>query len=86
MLDVEIKQLLDRNDVRGSSTFPYHIAIQKPYGQLDLVLSWCRSHYKVGTWGWLPITMPSSDFPGQYNFFFDEEPNAFEFALRWVDG
>jgi len=83
MLTKEVRQLLKDTGLKSSDQYPYCIKVHKPYGQLDVVLRWCRSRFKNGSWGWRIETMPSADYNGEYNFYFDQEPDAFEFALRW---
>jgi len=85
MLNEELKQILIDNGLPNRDQMPYCVTVHKPYGQLNVVLKWCRGHYSNRVWGWRMETMPGADNHGKYNFYFEQEQNAFEFALRWAN-
>lgn len=62
---------------RDGPSFSYNQEISKPFGQLENVLSWCRSALE-GDWRWQLVE------PGRYIFYFDLERDLFAFTLQWL--
>lgn len=69
--------------IRDKDSFPYAREIVKPFGTLDLVISWCKAELE-GEWRWQVIDMSSDVRPGRYFFYFDSERDACAFALKWA--
>lgn len=67
---------------RSADTFLYQSECLLPYGQLDSVLSWCRSECSA-EWRWKMKESASDIKSGQYGFYFDSERDVVAFSLQW---
>lgn len=69
-------------DYRSAESFRFAKEIQKKFGDLDQVLSWCRSEL-TGEWRWqmMDFAMPNS--LNRYIFYFDNSKDALAFELKW---
>lgn len=68
--------------IREKESFRYAKEINKPFGGLDSVISWCKSEM-IGDWRWQVIEMSSDIRPGRYCFFFDSDRDFCAFTLKW---
>lgn len=66
---------------RSADTFPRHSVCYLPFGELEQVLTWCRTQCK-SDWRWAPIETAAAD-KGQYKFYFDSDSDAVAFLLQW---
>jgi hypothetical protein len=69
-------------DSRKQESFPYSREIAKPFGELDRVLTWCKTEL-VGDWRWQLVDVSTDQRPGRYIFYFDSERDHFAFTLYW---
>ena len=67
---------------RTSDTFEFHQEIHQNMGELDDILSWCRSEC-LGEWRWRMLEPSNAHSPGHYCFYFDDGRDACAFVLRW---
>ena len=67
---------------RSKESFSYSREIHKPFGQIDLILAWCKSEL-VGEWRWQLVEVSTNLRPGRYIFYFDSERDYFAFTLYW---
>ena len=74
--------MLHQIDHRSAESFAYAREIQKPWGELEPVLRWCRAEI-TGEWRWQMVDMSTRDYGGRYIFYFDSERDTVAFALRW---
>lgn len=72
-------QLIDHRD---AESFNYAREIHKPWGELDPILTWCRSELQ-GEWRWQMMDMSTRGYSGRYIFYFDSERDAMVFVLKW---
>jgi len=63
--------------------FKYAKEISKSMGEVEPVLSWCRSEL-TGEWRWQIVDMASYSHPGRYIFYFDQERDKLAFVLKWT--
>lgn len=68
---------------RDGPSFPYVKEVSKPFGQLDNVLTWCKSELE-GDWRWQLIRTSTDREPGCYTFYFDSERDFVAFTLQWL--
>jgi hypothetical protein len=68
--------------IREKESFGYAREITKPFGQIDLVLSWCKSEL-IGEWRWQLVDASSDIRPGRYIFYFDSDKDLCAFVLKW---
>ena len=69
-------------EIRLGDSFNYAREINKPFGELDRVLAWCKTEL-VGEWRWQLIDVSTDKRPGRYIFYFDSERDYFAFTLYW---
>ena len=67
---------------RTRQSFQYSREIQKPYGELEKVLEWCKDEL-YREWRWQLIETSGSNSPGRYCFYFDDELEFTAFLLKW---
>jgi hypothetical protein len=68
---------------RDRDSFHYAREIEKPFGVIETVLSWCKSELQ-SDWRWQLIEMSSDIKPGRYCFFFDDERDYCAFLMKWA--
>lgn len=71
-----------RINSREKESFPYAREISKPFGQIDVILAWCKTEL-VDDWRWQMVEMSNDLRPGRYIFYFDSERDYFAFTLYW---
>jgi hypothetical protein len=69
-------------EIRLGDSFNYAQEINKPFGQLDRVLAWCKTEM-TGEWRWQLVDISTDRRPGRYIFYFDLERDYFAFVLQW---
>ena len=69
-------------EIRLSDSFNYAREINKPFGELDRVLAWCKTELN-GEWRWQLVDVSTDQRPGRYIFYFDSERDYFAFTLYW---
>jgi hypothetical protein len=69
-------------EIRLGDSFNYAREINKPFGELDRVLAWCKTEL-VGEWRWQLVDVSTDRRPGRYIFYFDSERDYFAFTLYW---
>lgn len=67
---------------RSKESFSFAREIHKPFGQIDLILDWCKTEL-VGEWRWQLVDISTAQRPGRYIFYFDSERDFFAFTLYW---
>lgn len=67
---------------RSKESFSFAREIHKPFGQIDLILDWCKTEL-VGEWRWQLVDPSTDQRPGRYIFYFDSERDFFAFTLYW---
>lgn len=78
---MEVKSKTAQINARSKDSFRFSETIEKPYGTLDSVLSWCRSEI-TNDWGWtLGNDISASRLT--YIFYFDSERDIVAFRLKW---
>jgi hypothetical protein len=73
---------LDLSFLRDGDSFEFHREIEKPWGQLDTILAWCKTELQ-GDWRWQLIDTSNETRPGRYRFYFDSERDCVAFVLQW---
>ena len=73
---------IDVNRIRQQDSFQHACRIQKKYGILDGILSWCKTSL-TSEWRWQLISVSSNDGPGDYIFYFDSERDYLAFVMKW---
>lgn len=68
--------------IRDKESFAYAKEIQKPFGGVDAVISWCKSEM-TNDWRWQVVEMSSDIRPGRYIFYFDSDRDCCAFTLKW---
>ena len=69
-------------EIRLGDSFNYAREIHKPFGELDRVLSWCKTEL-IDEWRWQLVEVSTDQRPGRYIFYFDSERDYFAFTLYW---
>jgi len=69
-------------EIRLGDSFCYAREINKPFGELDRVLAWCKTEL-TGEWRWQLVDVSTDQRPGRYIFYFDSERDYFAFTLYW---
>ena len=73
---------IDVNRIRQQDSFQHACRIQKKYGILDGILSWCKTSL-TSEWRWQLVSVSSNDGPGDYIFYFDSERDYLAFVMKW---
>lgn len=68
---------------RENTSFAYSREISKKFGELDCILSWCKSECRAD-WRWELIDVSNERRPGRYIFYFDGEQDFVAFLLQWA--
>ena len=69
-------------EIRLGGSFNHAREINKPVGELDRVLAWCKTEL-TGEWRWQLVDVSTDQRPGRYIFYFDSERDYFAFTLYW---
>jgi hypothetical protein len=69
-------------EIRQGDSFLYAKEIHKPFGELDRVLTWCKTEL-LDEWRWQLVDVSTDQRPGRYIFYFDSERDYFAFTLYW---
>lgn len=70
--------------IRHGESFRHAKMVEKPFGELDRILQWCRSELGQD-WRWQLIeTSGANNEPGRYCFYFDSERDYVAFLLHWA--
>jgi hypothetical protein len=69
-------------EIRLGDSFSHAREINKPFGELDRVLAWCKTEL-TGEWRWQLVDVSTDQRPGRYIFYFDSERDYFAFTLYW---
>jgi hypothetical protein len=69
-------------EIRSGDSFSFAREINKPFGELDRVLAWCKTEL-LDEWRWQLIDVSTDKRPGRYIFYFDSERDYFAFTLYW---
>lgn len=77
-MPTEISDLL-----RNKESFVHRKEISKPFGQLEVILAWCKTEL-IADWRWQLLDSSSDLRPGRYIFYFDSERDCCAFTLKWV--
>jgi len=67
---------------RDSRSFAYAKEINRAWGSLEPVLTWCKQEL-TEDWRWQMIDMSAGNRPGRYIFYFDSERDCCAFVLKW---
>ena len=73
---------LSRIDHRSAESFNHAKEVHRPWGELDLLLAWCRDECR-GEWRWQMIESSTGSDPGRYIFYFDDERDLVAFLIKW---
>ena len=74
--------MLDQLATREKESFQHTVEIFKPFGGIDVVISWCKTEM-TKDWRWQMIEMSSDIRPGRYCFYFDSDRDYCAFLLKW---
>lgn len=74
--------VLDQVATREKESFQHTVEISKPFGGIDVVISWCKTEM-TKDWRWQVIEMSSDIRPGRYCFYFDSDRDYCAFLLKW---
>lgn len=69
--------------IRLGHSFRHACRIQKKYGVLEDILSWCKASL-TSEWRWQLVSVSSDIRPGDYIFYFDSERDYLAFVMKWV--
>ena len=69
-------------DQRARDSFAHAREIIKPFGELEIVLAWCKSEC-MQDWRWQLVDISSDIRPGRYIFYFDSERDYLAFTMKW---
>jgi hypothetical protein len=81
-LTVAISPVQDDYHVRAADSFAHAHEIVKPFGQIDIILTWAKSELSQD-WRWQLVELSSYSRPGRYIFYFDSERDYLSFVLKW---
>ena len=68
--------------LREAVSFNHAREINKPYGEIELVLDWAKTALEK-EWRWQLVEISSYTRPGRYIFYFDSERDYLAFILKW---
>lgn len=68
--------------IQAQDQYSYTLSIQKPFGVIDEVLTWCRSSLEH-EWVWQLVETSGPGLPGRYIFYFNDSRDHCAFALKW---
>jgi hypothetical protein len=74
--------MLRQIDSRSRESFAHAMEVQRDWGGLEPILSWCKAELQ-GDWRWQLVDMATDQRPGRYCFFFDSERDVVAFSLKW---
>jgi hypothetical protein len=80
--DPGLAEFRRRINWRDETSFAHARQITKPYGEIDTILTWCKSEL-VDEWRWQMLEMAAPSRSGQYIFYFDSEQDCVAFSLKW---
>ena len=69
--------------IRLGDSFCHANRIQKDYGVLENILTWCKQSL-TAEWRWQLISVSSDVRPGDYIFYFDSERDYLAFVMKWA--
>lgn len=81
--DPALEEFRRQIDWRDETSFAHARQIIKPYGEIDRILTWCKSEL-VDTWRWQMVEMAAPQRPGRYIFYFDSERDCLAFTIKWA--
>lgn len=81
--DPALEEFRRQIDWRDETSFAHARQITKPYGEIDRILTWCKSEL-VDTWRWQMVEMAAPQRPGRYIFYFDSERDCLAFTIKWA--
>lgn len=67
---------------RDKESFSHNCEIKKPFGQIDIILDWCKSECRRD-WRWELQEVSTDLRPGSYKFYFDCDRDFTAFLLKW---
>mgnify|MGYP003349982524 FL=1 len=67
---------------RDKTSFNHAQEIVKPFGEIEHVLDWCKSELQ-DEWRWQLVDVSSTNRPGRYIFYFDNDRDHFAFVMKW---
>ena len=70
------------DNLRSRDSFAHAQEIIKPFGEIELVLAWCKSEI-AQDWRWQLVDVSSDIRPGRYIFYFDSERDYLAFTMKW---
>ena len=79
---MNIVMQVDNQISRAKSSFLYSREISKPWGEIDIILAWCKTAL-TAAWRWQLIDASSYTRPGSYIFYFDSDQDCCAFTLKW---
>ena len=81
-LDPELAEFRRQINWRDDKSFAYAQQIIRPYGDIDHILTWCKSEI-TEEWRWQMVEMAAPQCAGRYIFYFDSERDCLAFTLKW---
>ena len=69
--------------IRLGDSFRHASRIQKNYGVLEDILTWCKMSL-TAEWRWQLVSVSSDVRPGDYIFYFDSERDYLAFVMKWA--
>ena len=68
--------------LRDPKSFKHAYEINKPFGIIEEILSWCKDEL-VSEWKWQLVDLSSHKLPGRYIFYFDNDRDYLAFLIKW---
>ena len=68
-------------DRRDRNSFSFTKEIVKPFGSIEPILDWSKKEL-VGEWRWQLVEVSSTNRPGKYIFYFENERDYLAFILK----
>ena len=67
----------------AKESFTYAAEIRRAFGDLGMVIDWCKMEMRDVSWRWQMIDLAALDRPGRYIFYFNDERDYCAFVLKW---
>jgi len=67
---------------RDATTFNYSVNIERPAGDIDGIVQWCKLNFEDG-WRWHINCFSTPSTPGSYTFFLNNNADYMAFVLKY---
>ena len=82
-MTIELIQNLEIPELISTAHFDFTVTIDKPFGALEQVITWCKREV-AGDWRWQLLETSTDNRPGSYKFYFEQERDCCAFSLKWA--